>query len=434
MRPMEPVLRIIVTAAVVAMWVALPWYGAVAVLGLFAIWMMLTRPGRQAWFATRLGIATIGHRTGSSFVVLVGIAGVVAVLVALLAMGAGLSATLASGGRDDTALVLRGGSTSEVESALTREQINAIEQKHGIAHNAEHQPIASAELVVSANLPLRGSHKEASAQLRGVDDAAWSLRPNLRIVQGRKFVPGTRELTVGEAAQQEFTGLEVGSEVKLGLQNWKVVGVFRSDGAWNSELWADRRTLAAEFWRGDSAQSVMVKLVGPDAFESFKTALAADPRLGVEAYTTRSYYDRQSAAFVKIIRVIGAMIGTIMAFGALFGAINCMFAAVSSRSREIATLRAIGFGGVPVIVSVMLETMLLALMGGAVGGLLAWMFFDGRAAATLNGFSQIMYTFKVSPEVIWIGLKVALAIGFLGGALPALRASRLPVSTVLRGS
>lgn len=434
MRPTTLPLQAIAAATAVAAWVLVPWYGAVGSVALLAAWMAWTRPGRQAWSVTRLGIATIGHRIGSSLVILIGIAGVVAVLVALLAMGAGLSATLASGGRDDTALVLRGGSVSEVQSALNREQIDVIEQAPGIARDASGQPVASAELVVGVNLPLRGSQKEASAQLRGVDAAAWSLRPDIVMVQGRKFVPGTRELTVGESAQRQFAGLAVGSDVKVGLQNWTVVGVFRGDGAWNSELWADRLTLAAEFWRGDSAQAVMVKLTHPAAFKSFKAALGADPRLNVEVDTTSDYYDRQSAGFVKIIRIIGAMIGTIMALGALFGAINCMFAAVSSRSREIATLRAIGFGGTPVIVSIMLETMLLALAGGALGGLVAWAFFDGRAAATLNGFSQVMYAFRVSPGVIWIGLKVALAIGFAGGVLPALRAARLPVTAVLRSS
>jgi putative ABC transport system permease protein len=381
---------------------------------------------------TAVGIGTLRQRLGSSSVIVIGIAGVVGVLVALLAMGQGFQATLQSGGRDDTAIVLRGGSVSEAQSVMTRDDVDAIEQAPGIARGADGKPVVSAELVVAANLRKRGSDDDANAQLRGVDPAAWALRPKLKIVEGRAFRPGLRELVVGQGAHREFAGLDVGDEVKLGMQTWKVVGVFASGDAYDSELWADRREVAAAYRRGNSAESVLVKLTGAAAFAPFKAALAADPKLKVEADTTREFFARQSEGLAKVLRVVGIAVGLIMAIGAVFGALNCMFAAVAARAREIATLRAIGFRGGPVVVSVMLETMLLALLGGLLGALVVWLIFDGYTASTLNGFTDVMFRFKVDPGLVWTGLKWALAIGFVGGLFPAVRAARLPVTTALR--
>ncbi len=423
---------IVLAAAALAIWMMLPWLGALIAVALFAIWMSATRVGRQAASVTMVGIATLGQRLGSSLVIVIGIAGVVGVLVALLAMGEGLTATLSSGGRDDIAIVLRGGAVAESQSVLVRDDVDAIEQAAGVARDASGKPIASGELVVAANLPLKDSSGEGSAQLRGVDEQAWALRPDLKIVEGRKFKPGMRELVVGVAAHQQYAGLDLEREVKLGNQSWKVVGIFKSDGAWNSELWADRQTVASAYRRGSSAESVFVKLTSPAAFKTFKAALATDPRLKVEASTTHDYFARQSASLSKIIRVVGLTVGAIMAIGALFGALNCMFAAVASRAREIATLRAIGFRGAPVVVSVMLETMLLALAGGVLGAAVVWLVFNGYSASTLHGMTQVMFKFKVGPDLIWTGLKWALAIGFVGGLFPAMRAARLPVTTALR--
>ncbi len=423
---------LVLAAGALAIWTMLPWVGALIAAALFAIWMVATRVGRQAASVTMVGIATLGQRLGSSLVILIGIAGVVGVLVALLAMGEGLTATLSSGGRNDTAIVLRGGAVSESQSVLVRDDIDTIEQAAGVARDASGKPMASAELVVAANLPLRDSSGDGNAQLRGVDERAWELRPDLRIVEGRKFKPGMRELVVGEAAHRQYAGLDPGHEIKLGNQTWTVVGIFKSDGAWNSELWADRQTVASAYRRGSSAESVLVKLTSPAAFNTFKAALASDPRLKVEASTTHDYFAKQSAGLSKIIRVVGLTVGVIMAIGALFGALNCMFAAVASRAREIATLRAIGFRGAPVVVSVMLETMLLALAGGVLGALVVWLVFNGYDASTLSGFTQVMFKFKVGPDLIWTGLKWALAIGFVGGLFPAVRAARLPVTTALR--
>lgn len=415
-----------------AAWTTLPWPGAAALAVALALWMALTRTGRQAGSVTAVGIGTLRQRLGSSSVIVIGIAGVVGVLVALLAMGQGFQATLQSGGRDDTAIVLRGGSVSEAQSVMTRDDVDAIEQAPGIARGADGKPVVSAELVVAANLRKKGSDDDANAQLRGVDPAAWALRPKLKIVEGRAFRPGLRELVVGQGAHREFAGLDVGDEVKLGMQTWKVVGVFASGDAYDSELWADRREVAAAYRRGNSAESVLVKLTGAAAFAPFKAALAADPKLKVEADTTREFFARQSEGLAKVLRVVGIAVGLIMAIGAVFGALNCMFAAVAARAREIATLRAIGFRGGPVVVSVMLETMLLALLGGLLGALVVWLVFDGYTASTLNGLTDVMFRFKVDPALVWTGLKWALAIGFVGGLFPAVRAARLPVTTALR--
>ena len=423
---------VVLVAVALAIWVKLPWIGALGLAVLFALWMALTRSGRQTASVTKVGLGTLGQRLGSSLVIVIGIAGVVGVLVALLAMGEGLQATMSSGGRADTAIVLRGGSVSESQSVLVRDDVDAIEQAAGIARDASGKPVASAELVVAASLPLRNSQDDANAQLRGVDEGAWALRPDLKIIAGRKFKPGMRELVVGEAAHRQFAGLDVGKDIKLGNQTWTVAGIFASDGAWNSELWADRQTVASAYRRGNSAESVLVKLASPSAFAQFKAALAADPRLKVEANTTHDYFAKQSEGLSKIIRVVGLTVGVIMAIGALFGALNCMFAAVAARAREIATLRAIGFRGMPVVVLVMLETMLLALAGGVLGAVIVWLVFNGYSASTLNGFSQVMFKFKVDPGLIWTGLKWALAIGFVGGLFPAVRAARLSVVNALR--
>jgi putative ABC transport system permease protein len=415
-----------------AAWTTLPWPGAAALAVALALWMASTRTGRQAGSVTAVGLGTLRQRLGSSSVIVIGIAGVVGVLVALLAMGQGFQATLQSGGRDDTAIVLRGGSVSEAQSVMTRDDVDTIEQAPGIARGADGKPLVSAELVVAANLRKRGSDDDANAQLRGVDEAAWALRPKLKIVEGRAFKPGLRELVVGQGAHREFAGLDVGDEVKLGAQAWKVVGVFASEGAYDSELWADRREVSAAYRRGNSAESVLVKLTGAAAFAPFRAALAADPKLKVEADTTRTFFARQSESLARTTRIIGIVVGSIMAIGAVFGALNCMFAAVAARSREIATLRAIGFRSGPVVASVMLETMLLAMLGGLLGALVVWLVFDGYTASTLNGFTDVMFQFKVDPALIWAGLKWALAIGFAGGLFPAVRAARLPVTTALR--
>jgi len=429
-------LLVVLLAVVVAAWVMLPWPGAVVLAVLLAAWLLFTRRGRQAGSVANVGISTLRQRLGSSAVIVVGIAGVVGVLVALLAMAEGYSETLRKTGSADTVVVMRGASASEVMSVLDHDSVVQIAQTAGIARDAKGEPIASDELVVAANLPLKagGPDEEGSVQLRGVGEEAWAVRPQVKIVEGRRFQPGLRELVVGRSAAKQFAGMVPGQEIHLGTQLWKVAGVFASGDALESEVWADANVVADTYRRGSSRASVTVRLTDPQAFGALKTALEANPQLKVDASTTLDYFNKQSEGMTKVIRIMGITVGTIMAIGAMFGALNTMFAAVAARAREIATLRAIGFGGLPVVAAVMLETMLLALIGGLIGGLLAWLIFNGQGASTLAGGSvgKLSFELRVTPELLWTGLKWALAIGFVGGLFPAVRAARLPVTTALR--
>lgn len=421
----------------IAAWLALPWPALLIAAVLFVLWMALTRRGRQTGSVTQVGVSTIRQRIGSSSVIVVGIAGVVAVLVAMLAMAEGYRETLRKSGSEDTAIVLRGASAAEVMSTLERQSITVIEQAPGVARDANGRPIASAEMVVAANLPIKGGgpDEDGSVQLRGVGERAWDVRPNLKIVEGRRFETGKREVVVGQGARRQFAGLDVGKQIRLGSDLWTVVGVFRSGDAMDSEIWADAEIVASTYRRGSTRTSVTVKLENPAAFKTFKASLDSDPRVEVDTSTTLDYFSKQSEQMVKVIRIIGIVVGSIMAIGAVFGALNTMFATVATRAREIATLRAIGFRSVPVVIAVMLETMLLALLGGLLGGVLAWLIFNGYTASTIaGGVGQLTFEFKVSPDVLWTGLKWALAIGFVGGLFPALRAARLPVTEALRAA
>lgn len=423
---------VLLLIAFLAVWVLLPWYGALALAVALALWMALTRTGRQAASVTWVGVGTLRQRLGASSVVVVGIAGVVGVLVALLAMAEGYRHTVSSAGSEDVAIVLRGGSSAELMSVLSRDEILAIERAPQIARDAQGWPLASAELVVSANVPRRDG-EEGSVTLRGVGEMAWAVRPGVRLVDGRRFETGRRELVVGRGAQRQFQGLEPGNEVQLGNERWTVVGVFESGDATESEMWADAEVVGATYRRGSSRASLYARLTAPEAFNAFKATLAADPRLQVDADTTLGYFSSQSRTLTTVLRVIGIVVGSIMAIGAVFGALNTMFATVAARAREIATLRAIGFRGLPVVVAVMLETMLLALLGGLLGGILSWLVFNGYTASTLaGGVASLSFEFRVSPQLLWEGLKWALAIGFVGGLFPAVRAATLPVTDALR--
>jgi putative ABC transport system permease protein len=436
MRFLFNLLLVVVLAVVLAVWVMLPWPGALLLAVLLALWMLFTRRGRQAGSVANVGISTLRQRLGSSAVIVVGIAGVVGVLVAMLAMAEGYSETLRKTGSNDTAIVMRGASASEVMSGLDHDSVVLIPQAPGIARDAKGEPIASAELVVAANLPLKkgAPGDEGSVQLRGISEQAWAVRPQVRIVEGRKFTPGLRELIVGRGAAKQFAGLEPGKPVRLGSQTWTVAGVFASGDALESEIWADAAVVADTYRRGSTRASVTVRLADPKAFDQFKAALEANPQLKVDVATTLDYFSKQSEGMTKVIRIIGITVGTIMAIGAMFGALNTMFAAVATRAREIATLRAIGFAGLPVVVAVMLETMLLALVGGVIGGVVAWLLFNGYGASTMAAgtVGQLSFQLHVTPELLWTGLKWALAIGFIGGLFPAVRAARMPVTAALR--
>ena len=425
---------VLALAAGLAAWAVLPWYAILAIAVGLALWLALTHQGRLAIAASQMGVASLPQRWGASAVIVVGIAGVVGVLVALLAMAEGFEATLSTTGNDASAIVLRGGSQSETNSIITRDQIPLIGNLAGIARGKDGRPLVSPELSQVVNMVTKADGTDANAQLRGVGPNAWELRPQVRVIAGRRFNPGMRELVVGQGAKKQYVGLEVGNQVELANNLWTVVGTFASGDSHDSELWADSETVANTY-RLTAFQSVTAKLAGKDGFAQLKAAMAADPRLKLDVDTTQHYYSRQSENLTQFLKILGIVIGTIMAIGAVFGALNTMYAAVAGRAREIATMRAIGFRGLPVVVAVILETMLLALLGGVIGGAIAWIVFNGYTAATLgSNFSQVMFQFKVSPELLWNGLKWALGIGLVGGLFPALRAARLPVTEALRAA
>jgi putative ABC transport system permease protein len=411
--------------------IAVPMLALIAGV-VFAVWLPGTSSGRQTLAMTRVGLATVPQRIGATSVVVVGIAGVVGVLIALLAMAQGFQATLKSAGNVETAIVLRAGANAELSSGLDRSAVILIAQAPGVRHDAHDVPVTSAEVVVVSNVPKRSTGTDANVEVRGVGAQVWNLRPEVHMIDGRRFKPGLRELVVGRGALAQFRGLETGSTVQLNGQAWKVTGVFASGDSHESEIWGDAESVAAAY-RRSSFQSVSVRLRSPNAIDAFKNALTGDPRLRVDVETTRDYYSKQSQRLTRILRAIGFGVAAIMALGAVFGALNTMYAAVAARTREIATLRALGFSSLPVVVSVMLETMLLAFAGGVLGAGIAWAVFNGYTVSTLGAnFSQVVFRFQVSPELLLRGLQWALAIGFLGGLFPALRAANLPVTQALR--
>ena len=415
-------------------WIALPLIGVLIAAALLAAWLLLTRRGRQAIAVTKVGVASLPQRWGASSVIVIGIAGVVGVLVAMLAMGEGFKSTLNRTGSEDSAIILRGGSQAETNSVITRDQVPLIRSLAGIARDGDGNPLVSPELSQVVDLKSVSDNTDANVQLRGIGPEAWALRPNVRIVEGHRFETGLREMVVGRGAQGQFRGIAVGDSVRLGNQDWTVVGAVESGDSHESELWADAEVVANAYNRG-AFQSVTVKLQDGDGLDQLKAAMAGDPRLKLDVQTTRSYYASQSRQLTAIINILGKVIGVIMAIGAVFGALNTMYAAVATRAREIATLRALGFRGLPVVLAVMLETLLLALIGGVLGAAIAWLLFNGYSVSTLGqNFSQVVFQFRVSPELLWTGLKWALGIGLVGGLFPALRAARLPVATALRAA
>lgn len=389
---------------------------------------------RQTIAITMLSLRSIPERWGPSLVIIVGLAGVVAVFTALLAMAEGFQSTLQSTGRDNVALVLRGGSSAELNSGLPRDQATLIKQAPGVRVGADGQPLASAEMIVIAELMKAGETTGSNITVRGVESAAFPLRPQLSIVEGRSFKPGLRELIVGRGVTQQFEGARLGQTLRMRGSDWTVVGIFESGDANESELWADVEVAQTTFNRRGFS-SVRLQLDNASAVQQVKDSLTADPRLNVDVESEQQYYSGQTKQFRQTIGMLAGVVTLIMALGATFAALNTMYAAVGTRAREIATLRAIGFGGAPVVVSVMIESLVLALAGGMIGALLAYLLFNNMSVSTLGAnFTQVVFQFKVTPVLVQRGLLIAIVIGMFGGLLPALRAARLPVTTALRAA
>jgi putative ABC transport system permease protein len=331
-------------------------------------------------------------------------------------------------------IVMRSGSDTEMTSGFSGEEARLITEAPSIARGPD-GPLASRELFVIIAVPLSRSGTDANVPLRGLSPIALQVRPQVRITEGRMFTPGTSEIVVGRAASRQFAGVSIGSTVTSGKTSWTVVGIFDANGSVaESELWCDASVLQGAYQRGNSFQSVYARLDSPDGFQTLKDALTTDPRLNVTVVREPDYYAQQSQVLQSIIRNIGTGIAALMGLGAIFGAVNTMYSAVAARTREIATLRALGFGAGPVVVSVLVEALSLSIIGGLLGGLAAWAAFDGYQTATMNwqSFSQVAFAFAVTPSLLGQGLFYAAVMGLLGGLLPAIRAARLPVVSALR--
>lgn len=374
-------------------------------------------------------------RLTATLVAVLGIAGVVAVFLAMLSMARGLYETMKASGSIENALVLRGGAVSEIQSAVRLEQVRVIGDAAGIARDTKGSPIISPEVVVNATLPKAGSGDETACLIRGVSPKALQVRDTIRLVQGRFITPGAAEVFVGKNAA-ELYNTAAGKTVFFGEQRWTVAGIFDAGGStFDSEIWCDATLLNQAYKRPvDIFQSVTVKLSSAEAFGALKNTLTTDPRLTVDVEREITYYENQSKPITTFIRVIGSLIAFIMAIGAIFAALNTMYAAVGARSAEIATMRALGFVGGNIVLSFLFESLLIAFCGGVLGCLLI-LPLNGYTASTTNmsTFSHLVFAFRVTPVLMAQGIMFALIMGFFGGLFPALRAARQPIAATLRG-
>jgi putative ABC transport system permease protein len=392
------------------------------------------------WLSQILSISffnlrAIPERKGSAISAAVGIAGVVLVLTGVLAIAEGFEKAMTSTVPGDVAVVLRGGSDTEMNSSITLDESRLISDAPGIARN-ERGPLTSTELFVIVDLPKRSTNTFANVPLRGVGENSFEIRGNISMTEGRRFEPGKNEIIVGAGAARAFAGLDMGSELKVGQNLWKVVGIFTAEGGLaESEIWTDAAVLKPAYQR-EGYQSVYAKLASPGSFNEFKDALTTNPRLKTRVMRLSAFYAEQSEMITTFIKTIGVFIASMMALGALFGALNTMYGAVSSRTREISTLRALGFGSSPVIISVLAESVALSVAGGAVGALAAYLAFNGYQASTINWqtFSQVTFAFAVTPKLLINAIITAAVLGVIGGLFPAIRAARLPIAAALRDS
>jgi putative ABC transport system permease protein len=389
---------------------------------------------KQTVAVTLLNLRTIPQRLGSSGVAIVGIAGVVIVLVSVLSIAQGFSAAMEGTGSPVRALVMRSGADSEMTSGLSGRDVDIIKQAPGLRRDGQ-ATVASAELYVIIDIPKISTDTPANVPMRGIEPAGTTVREEFSIAEGRMFTFGTNEVIVGRGATVNFQGLRVGDTIVSGQNTWPVVGMFETDGSVSeTEIWCDARVLQGVYRRGNSYQTVLARLDSSESFTTFRDWLTANPQVNLQVRRETEYYAQQSRALSSLIRGVGFGIAALMGIGAVFGAILTMYTAVSTRSREIATLRALGFNTTSVVVSVLAESLALAALGGAAGGLLAYVAFNGYQTSTMNfsTFSQVAFAFQVTPQLLGLGLFYALLMGLVGGLFPALRAARLPIPSALR--
>ena len=377
---------------------------------------------------------SVRARWTSAIVAVLGIAGTVGVFVAMLSLARGFRATLVSSGAYDNAIIMRAGATSEMMSGVSLDSMKIIQDEPGVAR-VNGEPVVTSEVVVVAPFPLRETGTDANVQVRGVSANVLTVRRNVKIVDGRMFQPGLSELVVGHYARDSYSGLTVGRKVNFGGGEWTVVGIFDAGGsAFDSEVWCDSRILQDVYKRPNNIfQSVTVHLSSPDAFQAFKDAISKDPRLDVDVSREIDYYAKQSQAMTRLITVLGGLVAVVMGIGAIFGALNTMYSAVSERGREIAVMRALGFSAIAVVFSFLIEALLISLVGGAVG-CVAVLPLNGFTTGAMNWqtFSHMAFAFSITPDLLVGGIIFALAMGVAGGLLPAIHAAVRPIATALR--
>jgi putative ABC transport system permease protein len=379
-------------------------------------------------------LRSVKARWTSAIVAVLGIAGTVGVFVAMLSLARGFKATLVSSGSEDNAIIMRAGATSEMTGGVAIDSVKILQDQPGIARSSE-GPLLTPEVVLVAPIPLLSTGTDANVQVRGVSKNVLQIRKKVKIVQGRMFQPGLNEVVVGKNANTSYQGLTLGNTINLGNVRWLVVGIFDAGGSsFDSEVWADAHLLGPAYNRPDTFfQSVTVHLQSPAALQQLKDSVSSDPRLNVDVSREIDYYSKQSTRLTALITVLGGLVASIMAIGAIFGALNTMYSAVSERGREIATMRALGFGGPAVVFSFVIEALLIAFVGGLLG-CLAVLPLNGLTTGAMNlqTFSHLAFAFKITPELLVKGILFALVMGFIGGLLPAVRAARRPVAQALR--
>jgi len=377
---------------------------------------------------------SVKSRWASAIVAVVGIGGTVGVFVAMLSLARGFKATLVSSGSPDNAIIMRAGATSEMTGGVTIDTLKVIQDEPGIARSAD-GPLVTAEVVLVAPIPLISTGTDANVEVRGVSKNVLEIRKNIKIAEGRMFTPGLAEIVVGKNATASYAGLTLGNTISLGSVRWKIVGIFDAGGsAFDSDVWGDAHLIGPAFNRPDIYfQSITAHLTSPAAFQQLKDAATTDPRLNVDVTREIDYYSKQSSRLTTLITVLGGLVAAVMAIGAVFGALNTMYSAVAERGREIATMRALGFGGPSVVFSFVVEALFIAFVGGLVG-CVAVLPLNGLTTGAMNlqTFSHVAFAFRISPELLVKGIVFALSMGLVGGFLPALRAARMPVATALR--
>ena len=388
---------------------------------------------RQVLSVTNMNLRSILERSGSSLVIIVGIAGSVAVMVSLLAMAEGLSSTISSTGEEDRVIILRDGSNSELSSGVAMTEIDTVSSSPGIKP-MDGEPMISGELFAIIDLKKKGAESTSNLPIRGVQPASFKIRPEVEIIEGRNFTTGTAEIIVGKGANNQYEGLELGDQIKVRDSFATVVGIFSSNGnVHESEIWADLAAAQGIFRRGASASSMILKLDSPDSFDEVGLFVESYPNLELKVQSESDFYENQSSG-ADLIKIFGQVVGYIMAIGAVFAALNTMYSAVSTRLVEIGTLRALGFKGTTVLLALMIEALLLAMIGGLSGAAIAYVLFNGYTVSTLAGgsFSQTAFAFAVTADVVQQGLTLALFVGLIGGLFPAWNAARRDITEALR--